>query len=82
MKFFFPGDDPTFLNDLVDNVDAALAKYGIDVRECVASTMCEQLREKPKNKAKNRNGLDGDDEEESSLTMNLIKFGVLKTAAK
>lgn len=77
------GDDPTFLTELVDKVDSALAKYDIDVRECAASTMCKQLKKTNKDAGRAKNG-DEDDAVDtmSSLTLDLISKGIIKTAAK
>lgn len=64
------GDDPSYLNELADNVDVALRRYDVDVRQCMAYTMCDQLKAKAKTSP-----------DEASIT-GMLGYGIIKSAAK
>ena len=77
----FPsGDDPTYLTELADTVDRALGEYDIDLRGCLASTMCHQLEARSANAATPKS--DSGDEEDSSSITGMLGYGLVKTAAR
>jgi len=83
------GDDPNYLVNLANTLDAAMAEYDVDARGCLAHVMCKEMGKRDEAVAaavRRAAGMDNEDNDndgdDGSSLAAMLGYGAVKMASK